>query len=312
MKQLSSLIFLPLGLFVLSLCLNACQKEVISKTGNEITPQTPATNRATLFYGVTVYDGIVPSRVIGVENSSGNLVTNVAAYYKDPLGNIIPLDNLKGICLTSWGQYFVTTGSPVNQNGGTSIYDNALFKINPLTGQCGYLSSSLGVTISDLEFDPETQNFYGLVDNSNAIREISNANNNNYADYGTPVDITGIEDDYTLKGLSLVTDAGGQYFVGCASSSTFGLPSKLYIVPVGGGAATFMTNLDELSGWTGGNCGIGFDAEHHIMNINRNAWITTAGLNFFKWDPPFGLNVVTEWAFGAEGFDYEDLTSSVY
>ncbi|MBC7776960.1 MAG: hypothetical protein H7246_16130, partial [Phycisphaerae bacterium] len=282
MKRLSSFLLLPMGLFAASLFLNACQKEGLSTTGDEINHPSTAVDRAAVFYTVSVYDGINPSHVVGVENATNNMVSDVTAYYIDHTGNTINLDNLKGICLTSWGQYFVTTGSPVNPNMGPSLYDNALFKINPLTGQCSYLSTNLLHTVSDLEFDPTSHNFYGLLDNSNAIIEISNANNNNYGDYSAPAAITGIADDYTLKGLSLVSDANGLYFVGCASSVTQGEAAKLYIVPVGGGAATFLSNIDELGGWVGGHCGIGFDLQYHVMNINRNAWIVTAGLNYFK------------------------------
>jgi hypothetical protein len=300
------------ALLALLMWASACQKEVISNTGQNATPPTQVSDRAAVFYGVTNYDGFGPCKVIGIENATGNIVSNVSAYYIGLLGNIIPLDNLKGITMTSWGQYFVTSGDPVNPGSGGSTYSNALFKINPLTGQCSYLSYHPGGALTDLEFDPATQNFYGVLENTNSIIEISNANNNNYGDYSTPADIVGIADGYFLRGLSLVQDANGLYFIGCASNSVTGDPAKLYTVPVTGGTATFMTDLDQLGGWVNGNCGIGYDLEYNRVNINRDWLIAFPGLNYFKWNPPFGPNEVTYWWGGGDGFDYEDLTSSAY
>lgn len=312
MKPISFLPKAATALALLLMLLGACKKEGVTNT--EPRDQNPglASDRASIFYGVTNYDGNVPCRVIGIENATGNIVSNVTAYYIDLSGNTIPLDNIKGITRTSWGQYFLTTGDPVNPNSGGSIYSRALFKVNPLTGQCSYLSTHLSGALTDLEFDPATENFYGVLEGANSIVEISNANNNNYGDYSAPAAITDIADGYFLRGLSLVQDANGLYFIGCASNSMTGDPAKLYIVPPTGGAATFITDLDQQGGWVNGNCGIGFDLEYNRVNINRDALIVFPGLNFFKWGPPTGPNEVTFYWWGGEGFDYEDLTSSAY
>lgn len=311
MKQVSVFLRLPIILMGVMLLMNACKHEDFSQT-DPATP-IPITDRASIFYGVTVYNGFSPtSRVIGIENATGNIVSNVGAFYVDNAGNTIQLENIKGICLTSWGQYFITTGDPVNASGGPDFCSNALFKINPVTGQCSYASTNhVSGTVSDLEHDPNNLSFYGLSDNGNAIIEIS-GNSSNYGDYSAAMPIFGIEDKYTLKGLSLVTDASGTYYVGCASTEEHGNPAKLYIIPQGGGFATFMTDLDPIGGWVGGHCGIGFDNEYTRLNINRDAAIVTLGINFLKWNPPFGLSEPTNFWVGGETFDYEDLTSSVY
>lgn len=311
MKQNSFFLKLPILLLTTIILLNACSREDVTKT--EPTPSNSASDRASIFYGVTATDGFSPAgRVIGVDNATGNIVSNVGAFYVDNAGNTIQLENLKGICLTSWGQYFITTGDPVNSSGGPSFYSNALFKINPVTGQCSYASTNqVSGTVSDLEHDPNTLSFYGLSDNGNAIIEISD-NNNNYGDYSAAMPIFGIEDNYTLKGLSLVTDASGTYYVGCASTPEHGNPAKLYMIPQTGGFATFMTDLDPVGGWVNGHCALGFDQEYNRMHINRDAAIVTLGINFFKWNPPFGLSETTFFWSGGEEFDYEDLTSSVY
>ncbi|MBL7810380.1 MAG: hypothetical protein JNN28_21330 [Saprospiraceae bacterium] len=312
MKPLAQI--LSLGLVIgLMVTFTACQKENLKPHAEKNqTNQQPAGDRAAVFYAVTNFDGFNDSRVIGIDQSSSNIVSNVAAFYIDPAGNVINLTNLKGICLTDWGQYFITTGRPGTSSGLPSPYDNSLFKINPLTGQCSYLSTDPGGTVADLEFDPESQNFYGLRENSNEVVEISNANNNNYADYSNPVGVFVPDDGYILKGLSLVKDGNGFYFIGTASNGIGGDPCKLYEIPIAGGVATFMNDLDILGGWVSGNCGIGYDLQYKRVNINRDWAIVTAGLNYFDWQPPVNTNVVTTWTFGADTHDCVDLTSSVY
>ena len=290
----------------------ACQKETLNSNKDQKTNQPVAGDRATVYYAVTNFDVAGTSRVLGIDQSADNIVSNQTAFYIDPAGNVIELVNLKGICLTDWGQYFITTGKPGTSSGLPSPYDNSLFKINPLTGQCSYLSTDLNGTVADLEFDPVTQNFYGLRENTNEVIEISNANNNNYADYSTAGTVTLPDNGYVLKGLSLVSDPNGMYFIGAASNGTGGDPAKLYEVPIQGGVATFLNDLDELGGWVSGNCGIGYDLEYKRVNINRDWAITTAGINYFNWQPPVNTNVVTTWTFGADTHDCVDLTSSVY
>lgn len=313
MKNNTSWLSLAL-LLGLTVAFASCQKETLKPTNSTSqTDQQPAAgDRSTVYYAVTNFDVSGGSRVLGIDQSTDVLVSNQAAFYVDPAGNVVQLVNLKGICLTDWGQYFITTGKPATSSGLPSPYDNSLFKINPLTGQCSYLSSDPGGTVTDLEFDPQSQNFYGLRENSNEVVEISNANNNNYADYSNPVSVFVPDDGYILKGLSLVQDGNGLYFIGAASNGIGGDPAKLYEVPIAGGVATFMNDLDILGGWVSGNCGIGYDLEYKRVNINRDWAITTAGINYFQWQPPVNTNVVTTWTFAADLHDCVDLTSSIY
>lgn len=316
MKRLSMLPLLALAAFTLSLSLNSCKKETAEVAIQSIEDAAPAANRAPVSYGVTLYDGVNPCRIVEMDNATGN-VTNVSppAFYIDNFGNVIALDNLKGICLTSWGQYFLTTGNPANPTlGPTSMYNDALFKVDPQTGQCSYASTDwlLG-TVSDLEFNPQNDRFYGLRNNSNAIIEIED-NANNYGNYNGPFPVTGIANGYTLSGLTLVRDQVGMYLVGCANTPIDADPAKLYIIPFNGGAATYLTDLDPHADFSsGGHCGLGFDLEYKNLKINRtnNNGFVPLGVSDFPWTPFLGpVTPTAHW--GALGFDFEDLTSSVY
>lgn len=312
MKRFSLFSLLGAGLVAALFMLNACKKEVVQNTLPEIKDGTPVTSRSQVTYGVEVYTGGAPSQIIEMDNNTGN-VTNVTpqAFYVDNGGNTINLDNLKGICLTSWGQYFITTGNPVNPGPIPSvIYSNALYKVNPQTGQSSYASTCPFGTVSDLEHDPLTLNFYGLLNNSNSIVEIVD-NNNNYGTYNGPFAITGIAPGYTLKGLSLVRDVNGLYFVGCATRAGAPLTAKLYQIPANGGAATFLTDLDPVADMAGGHCGIGFDIDFNQLLINRGPFSTLIpGLNILKWNIPLApVSPTGNW--GGLGFDFEDLTSDV-
>ena len=312
MKRFSLFPLLALGVFAAIILLNACQKDAGLNTVKGIKDDVTASNRAQVCYGVNVYDGVNPCSIIQLDNATGN-VTNVAAQatYVDNNNITYNLDNLKGICLTGWGQYFMTTGNPVNPTvNPTLIYNNALFKVNPLTGQSSYASTCPFGTVSDLEQDPNTLVFYGLLDNSNSIVEIVD-NNNNYGTYNGPFAITGIAAGYTLKGLSLVSDVNGVYMVGCATRAGAGITAKLYRIPLNGGPAGFLTDLDPLAALAGGHCGIGFDIDINQLLINRGPFSQLIpGLNRMPWNPPFGPVTMTG-AWGGLGWDYEDLTSDV-
>lgn len=312
MKRFSLFSLLFLGIFAAALFLNACQKEVPQAAVQSIKDDASATNRSQVTYGVEVYTGAAASQIVELDNNTGNVNgTAPQAFYVDNNGNTINLDNIKGICLTSWGQYFLTTGNPANPTlGPTSIYNNALFKVDPASGQCSYASTGPN-TVSDLEHDPQTLNFYGLLNNSNSIIEIVD-NFNNYGTYNGPFAITGIAPGYTLKGLTLVRDnVFGMYFVGCATRTGSPIPAKLYEIPANGGAATFITDLDPVADMAGGHCGIGFDIDFEQLLINRGPFSPSIpGLNILKWQPPFALVSPTgNW--GGLGFDFEDLTSDV-
>lgn len=308
MKRFS---YLSIVLGALMLSLNACQKDTLNNAVDASKPLASTTDRSPsgFIYGVNVYNGVTPCDVVTIDQTSGTVTGTVNAFYIDPNGNNIALDNLKGICLTQAGQIFVTTGNPVNpSSGGSILYNNCLFKIDPTTGKTSYVSVSPIGTVSDLEYDPQSTNFYGLRNNSNAIIEIVD-NGNNYGTYNGPFAITGIAAGYTLKGLSMVRDANGMYLVGCATNgSALGL-AKLYRIPATGGAATFLTDVNPTFDLAGGHSALGFDLDLNVMLINRNG--NAFGLNRFAWAPPFAPTT-NSGAWGANGINFEDLTSSVY
>ena len=310
MKHFSFLMLLTAGLFAASIFLNACQKEVGQEAAQTVQGVSPVSDRAASHttYGVTLFDGANPCKIYGLDQATGGVISSTTAFYVDPgTGDYFSLDNLKGICLTSWGEYFITTGSPASLMPST--LDNSLFRVNLSTGKCDLVSTNLdGNTVSDLEHTPSGDlNFYGLSNNSNAIIEISKNYGPAYTTYSAPAAITGITPGYILKGLSLVRNSlGGMYLVGCATSGPF-LPAKLYVVPPLGGAATFITDLTPVSDLGGGHCALGFDFDLNKMLVNKN----TPGLNGFNWTVSLGAITSTSFWSGSP-YSCEDLTSSVY
>ncbi|MBL7825064.1 MAG: hypothetical protein JNJ57_00425 [Saprospiraceae bacterium] len=319
MKRLTFKLLAGATLTFVLIFLNACQKETFDSQNLKEVQNPVAADRSAghITYGVTRFDGVNACEIVGIEEGSGNVVSQTNATVIDPSGNLVVLDNLKGICLTSWGQYFITTGSPASSNLGVSAYDNALFKVDPVGGQCSYFGSVCPFgTVSDLEFNPLTNTFFGLLNNSNNILEIQPDVNGNYTVYTPPAAIIGIN-GRILSGLSLVRDQSNTYLVGAATRPGVTiLDAQLYQIPAGGGLAAFMTNLAPLGDFAGGHCGIGFDLDLNHLAVNRaNPAISTLapGLNEVNpWvAPPLpGVTNTNNW--GPASFDFEDLTSSVY
>lgn len=314
MKLFSAKTMLPLVMLIALFSFNACQKEAVPTPNVSQQPTLNSDDRSAngVTYGVTVFNNGSPSRIIGLRENNGAVVYNNGAFYVDNNGDTIVLDNLKGICYTAWGQYFLTTGAPASTVLGGSIYDNSLFKVDPTTGQCGFFgSTSPSGAMSDLEYDPVVDRFYGLRSNTNSIFNISQGAGN-YTAYSTPVAITGIASGYTLSGLTLVRDNTGMYLVGGASRS--GAVSKLYRIPAAGGAATFLTDLNPVNDFKGGHMGMGYDIQLNHMAINRTNAVLgiPAGLSEINpWvAPPAGVTATNAWGLGS--FNYEDLTSYIY
>lgn len=312
MKLFSSKSLLAAGLLAGLFSFNACQKDAFNPN-NPAAPDSPvSTSRAPITYGVTVNDPTHPSQIIGLDGS-GNILTTASAFYVTPGGSTINFDNLKGICMTSAGQYFITTGAPASSVLGASIYDNALMKVNPVTGQCSYFNSVCPFgTVSDLEFVPATQDFVGLLNNSNQLVTITLDAFGNYTVYNGPFAVNGIA-GRSLSGLSMVRDNTGSYLVGAATRpGNTAVSAQLYHVPFGGGLATLMTDLAPLTDFAGGNAGIGFDRQIGHMAINRtNAVVTvTLGLSEINpWAVPLpGVTSTTSW--GVQVLNFEDLTSN--
>lgn len=307
----STLLFI--GMLATSLAFLACQKDPVKVLQNVAPGTNVAADRAPnqIIYGVTLYDGTTPCEIVAIDEGSGNVIPpNVTAFYVDPNGITIPLDNLKGICLTDFGQYFLTTGTPANPTlGTTSIYNNALFKVDPVTGQCSYASTSPLGTVSDLEYDPISKNFYGLRANSNAIVEISDPGSN-YSVYNAWA-VTGIDPGYVLKGLSLVYDGIEYYFLGCATNNNANDDAKLYKIEITTGIASWWADLDPASELGAGHCAIGFDIDLQRVLVNRSDVAAPfLGLNIFGWPPT--TPVTNSFFYGAQDYNFEDLTSSVY
>ncbi|MBC7776389.1 MAG: hypothetical protein H7246_13220 [Phycisphaerae bacterium] len=308
MKRFSFFASSVLILGAVLLSLNACQKETLREKASEyasVTERSPSGN----IYGVTVYNGVNPCNLVTIDQGTGAVTNTVVPYVLDSYGNHMDIENLKGVCINNQGRVFITSGNPFNALLGPGLiaFNNALFQVNPVTGLSTYVSTSLIGTVSDLEFDPQTGDFYGLQGNSNAIIQIAGG-----TVYNGPFAINGIAKGYTLKGLSLVRDGGVIYLVGCATSANPAEPAKLYTIPAGGGTAVFMTDLDTVGDLGAGHCGIGFDLNLNNMLVNRN--ITNAvsnGLNRFNWTPPFGPVTTTSF-WGAAPHNFEDLSSSVY
>lgn len=320
MKLLSSKSLLAFGLLAGLFAFNACQKDGLTpKESPETTPIVSAVRSPEhITYGVTLYDGVTPSQIVAIDEATGAVLATFPAFVDPYFGTSgsspVQLVDLKGICRTSWGQFFITTGPGCFPN----IYDNTLYKVNvdlngtnlPL-GLCSYFASTspFGAPVSDLEFDPNTQHFFGLLNNTNQLVEIVD-NGTNYGIYLGPYPITGIPAGSTLKGLTLVRDNTGQYLVGAANrTGSTGTATSLYRIPFAGGAANFITSLLPQNDISGGHCGIGFDLDLNHLIVNRRTFL---GLNEINpWAPPLGLATNTTF-WGATGFNFEDLSSSVY
>lgn len=302
--------------------LQSCQKEAANAAIDSVKPNMTGEDRSPtgIVYGVTLYDGVNPCRIVGMDQNTGLVVSTVTAFYTDPNGVNIPLENLKGICLTDLGQpfgvkaHFLTTGNPANPSlPAGSPYNDGLFKVDPTTGQCSFASTSTLSTVSDLEYEPNLGVFYGLRSNNNNLVTIADINNNWSTYSGVP--INGIAAGYRLKGLSLVRDidANGLYLVGCATSGNALDPAQLYRIQPGvfAATATFMTNLNPVTSFSTGHCAIGFDRDINQLSINRSNVLGGFGLNRLPWSVPLP-NPANTGFWGAAGINFEDLTSSVY
>jgi len=287
--------------------LQSCQKEAVNVV-NPVKPGMTGEDRSPsgIIYGVTLYDGVNPCEIIGIDQNTGAIVSHVTAFYVD-FGNVThQLDNLTGICFTNLSDaHFLTTGST-----GNSSYNESLFKVNPITGECSFASTSTVNTVSDLEYEPNTNTFYGLQANTNRLVTITD-NNNNYSNYAVG-NISGIAAGYSLKGLSLVIINKQNRLVGCATSANAADPAQLYLIQPGAlnATATIMTNLAPVADLSAGHCAIGWDRDINQMSINRSGF-GGFGLNGLPWVNPLPNNANT-FFWGAANNNFEDLTSSVY
>lgn len=319
MKHFPAKPILAFGLLISLFSFNACQKEGLTPKETVISAN-PTTDRSPEHrtYGVTVFDGVTPSVIVEIDEATGNVLQTFPATVDNGSGVFVQLVDLKGIARTSWGQFFLTTGPGNFPN----FLDNSLVKVNvngpglPL-GRCSWFNSvcPFGQPVSDLEFDPGTQHFFGLLNNTNQLVEIAD-NNNNFANYFLS-GISGIAPGTTLKGFSIVRDNfAGTYFVGAANrtGNPF-VPTKLYTIPTTGALTGVMTDVLPQSDVSGGHCALGFDIGLNHLAINRApspGALAPVGLNHIApWAPPFGPATNTTF-WGGAGFNFEDLSSSIY
>lgn len=315
MQRFPAQFLLACGLLVGLVSFNACQKEGIqSKALQEVTPTSSDRSPEHFTYGVTVFSPGHPSEIVEIDEATG-LVTNQFQAFVDPGTGPILLDDLKGICRTSWGQFFITTGN----NNSNPLYNNNLLKVNvnpawAPVGQTSFFNSVHVTPVSDLEFNPLTQTFFGLDNNSNGIIEITvDPLTGNYTQYSPVAAILGIP-GRRLSGLSLVRDGNGMYLVGAASRPlSGGLSAQLYTIPAGGGLAGLITDLDPFIEFAGGHCGLGFDIDLNHLAVNRTniAVAVTPGLSeinpWFAGLPP--VTTATPWGF--QNLMFEDLSTWV-
>lgn len=318
MKHLSAKFSLAFALAIGLFAFNACQKDGITpKEGPVGAEPGVLTDRSPngVTYGVSVFDGVNASQIVQIDDNTGNATANFGAFYIDGNGTVVDFDNLTGICLTQFGRYIVSTGSPASSVLGASAFDNSLFYLNQQTGECFIMGSvSPFGSVSDIEYNPFNNSVVGLMDNSNSIIEILPDGNGNPTIYGNPIPVVGIAPGSALKGLSIVRDASGLYFVGCANQTgAVGVPTSLYNINIATGVAGLLTNLLPASDFAGGHCGIGFDIQLNHLAINRrNPTGMPPGLNeVAPWAVPLGANTPTA-NYGVQNFDFEDLSSWVY
>lgn len=297
MKRISFLFIL--SLLATAFAIQSCQKET------QIVPQPDvndgkAGDRAPLIYGVSVFSAGNPSQLVTMDAGTGNVLNSVAVFVPDALGNPFFLNDLKGVCIVN-DQVFVTTGF-----NAIDAYSNMLIKVNPQTGQAGVISYSDKGTISDIDYDVNTGNIYGLSNNSNRLMSISGAGNN-WSTYTTVGNITGLA-TYVAKGLSMVRDAQGDRII-IAATINAGGNARILSVPNGAGAATFLATVNPAASLAAGHCGIGFDIDMNSMLINRNS-NNGLGINTFPWQNPLP-NPSNSAFWGGNGINFEDLSSDL-
>lgn len=304
MNRFSVKSLLALGLLIALVSFNACQKEKLQLADTTGTPSLSATDRAPLMYGVTLYGGPgKPSRLIEMNVGTGAITGGPTQVF---INNGVPvnLDDLKGVCIVN-GQVFVTTGPNC-----PFPYANALIKVNPATGQAGFISSSPAFigAVSDIDYDEQTGTIYGLRNNTNTLISITD-NGNNWGTYLNVGNITNLG-TYVAKGLSMVRDGGGTYITVGASTNSALNTTRIFSVPATAGVANFLASVNPLSEMNQSHCGMGFQIAINSMIINRGPTVTVSGLNSFPWANPLP-NPSNSALWGATGFIFEDLSSAI-
>lgn len=301
MKRFPFKSLLALSLLLALVTFNACQKEadqLADKTPQNLSASDRGAGR---LYGVTVYAPGHPSKLIEVDDATGQVLNapGVQLFVQIDSGEPVLLNDLKGICWIN-GSLFVTTGA-----SNTGSFNNLLLRVqNAATGQCSIVSTSNIGTVSDIDYDANTGIIYGLRGNTNTLVSITGGGLNVYTNLGP---ITNLGNGYVAKGLSIVRDNGGYHLVIASTAGSLSR-ARLSELPFAPGAAGLLTELDPGSELNGGHIGIGYIRNNNTMYFNRNNAVTVAGLNTTDWSNL--LNPLTGTAFfGGAGYYYEDLTT---
>ncbi|MCC7246050.1 MAG: hypothetical protein IT269_10245 [Saprospiraceae bacterium] len=287
-----------LGLFLLGM--NACKKETVTETLANDDIKVISSDRANgRLYGVTVYSPGKPSRLIEMDQIN-NVVTNVYALTH----NGLPIDDLKGVCCVGTA-LMVTTG--VNNN--PDLLDNGLFRVDLATSSTTYLSTSTVGTVSDIDYNPLTDEIKGLLNNSNNLVTITGASG--FSAYSsTPITGVGAQ---TARGLTFVRGQSNaiNLNIACNGNNTT-TTTRYYDVDPVTGAAALLTNVLPANLIAGGNCGLGYDVFIGNLGrvfINRNTSTTTLGLRSFDNANPFGANTNTNAS--VPGFNLDDISTNI-
>ncbi len=295
MKRFSFFLSLAIGLFAAAFAFQSCQKEQLAST-NGTTSNIPSTNRAAEVYGVSVFSAGNPSKLITMDAGNGAILNSIPVYFFNSTGQQIFLDDLKGVCTVN-GQVWLTSGfHPID------AYSNLLLKADPHTGFASIIAHSSIGTVSDIDYDPNTDLVYGLLNNSNRLVTITN--NSIFTVVGNIVNMGG----YVAKGLTMVREGGNNTIVVAGTLATGG-NARVYSVPAIAGAANFLANINPANELAAAHCGIGFDLDLNAVLINRRA-SAGFGLNSFAWANPLA-NPTNSAFWGGNGVNFEDLSSDV-
>ena len=293
-----SFFLLAAGIIAASLSLNSCQKDNL-QVANPSNPNVSAGDRAPLIYGVSVFSAGNPSQLFTLDLGTGAIQGSVQVFFNNSTGQQIFVDDLKGVCVVG-GQVWVTTGFNV-----VDAYSNLLLKVDPTTGQGGIISHSTVGTVSDIDYDENSNTVYGLLNNGNRLVTI-NDNSNNWGTYVVQGNITNLGANYVAKGLSMARDGGGVRIIVAATQANAG-NANVYSVPATAGAANLLSTINPANQLATGHCGIGFEIDINAMLINRRA-NAGFGINSFAWANPLA-NPTASAFWGGNGVNFEDLSS---
>ncbi len=299
MNRLSFILFSAFGLIVMmAITLQSCQKDQES-TFASVKP-SKVQNRGSIHYGVTVASAGNPSQLVEMDDS-GMILSSTTCFIDNGQGQPIAIDDLKGICYQN-GRVLITTGlHPVD------AYSELLVEVKDFaTGELVAISSSTIGVVSDIDFDYESGNLYGLINNTNQLAVIL-SNGGAYDQYQVVGNINNLGANYIAKGLTLSGPQDSPQLVIAATQAIAG-NAQVYGLPFAAGNATLMTVVTPAAQLATGHCALGYDINYDKMFINRRA-AAGFGVNEFSFNLPLANNTASIF-WGATGYNFEDLTTT--